>query len=86
MFSLQNPLRILLVTVVVIFVTTAGNAQQCIPTLPDFMFSNDSYGVACTDKKEGGCEQLIEHLKSLQKPKESVPTKPWNENIRSASL
>jgi hypothetical protein len=90
MFYLQNPLKILLITVAVLFVTTAGNAQQSVPkkapkkALPDFKFENKLYRVDCYDKTKGGCEQLIELLKSFQKPKERDTPKLWNEHIKSA--
>lgn len=89
MFYLKNPLEILLVTVVVGIASATVQAQQVAPkkAVPDFKFEGKSYRVDCYDKTKGGCEQLIEHLKSLQRPRESaLPIKPWNEHVRSASL
>lgn len=86
MFYSQKPVKILLITVVAMIAATTSDAQQAASkkALPDFKFENKSYQVDCYDKTKGGCEQLIELLKSFQRPKEKVTPKQWDGHIRNA--
>ncbi len=61
-----------MLTVVSICMATEVKAQQPAPkkAMPDFKFESKSYQVDCYDKTKGGCQKLIEHLKSLGKPQE----------------